>query len=51
MSREFNRQKAKEVWTSDITYIRTDEGWLYLATIIDINSRKIIGQNESRSHE
>jgi transposase InsO family protein len=37
------RQQANEVWTSDITYIRTEEGWLYLAAVIDIYSRKIIG--------
>jgi len=43
LSREFNRQKPNEVWTSDITYIRTEEGWLYLAAVIDIYSRKIIG--------
>ena len=40
---EFNRQRSNEVWTSDITYIRTSEGWLYLAAVIDIYSRKIIG--------
>ncbi len=43
LDREFNRQKSNEVWTSDITYIRTSEGWLYLAAVIDIYSRKIIG--------
>jgi transposase InsO family protein len=43
LSREFSRQRRNEVWTSDITYIRTDEGWLYLAAVIDIYSRKVIG--------
>jgi transposase InsO family protein len=43
LSREFNRQSSNEVWTSDITYIRTEEGWLYLAAVIDIYSRKVIG--------
>lgn len=43
LSREFNRQRRNEVWTSDITYIRTEEGWLYLAAVIDIYSRKVIG--------
>jgi len=32
-----------ESWVSDITYIRTHEGWIYLATVIDLFSRKIIG--------
>jgi len=43
LSREFNRQKRNEVWTGDITYIRTQEGWLYLAAVMDIYSRKVIG--------
>ena len=36
-----------ESWVSDITYIRTHEGWLYLATVIDLFSRKIIGWSTS----
>jgi putative transposase len=43
LSREFNRQRSNEVWTGDITYIRTQEGWLYLAAVMDIYSRKVIG--------
>jgi transposase InsO family protein len=43
LGREFNRQRANEVWTGDITYISTEEGWLYLAAVIDIYSRKVIG--------
>ena len=43
LGREFRRQRTNEVWTSDITYIRTEEGWLYLAAVIDIYSRKVIG--------
>lgn len=35
--------KPNKSWVSDITYIRTYEGWLYLATVIDLYSRKIIG--------
>ncbi|MET7313668.1 DDE-type integrase/transposase/recombinase [Streptomyces sp. NPDC005571] len=30
-------------WCGDITYIPTDEGWLYLATVIDIASRRVVG--------
>jgi putative transposase len=30
-------------WCGDITYIRTWEGWLYLATVIDLDSRKVVG--------
>jgi transposase InsO family protein len=36
-------QAANQVWLADITYIPTDEGWLYLAGILDLFSRKIVG--------
>ena len=39
----FIASKPNESWVSDITYIRTHEGWLYLATVIDLYSRKVIG--------
>lgn len=39
----FIAKAPNEVWVSDITYIRTHEGWLYLATVIDLFSRKVIG--------
>ena len=35
--------KPNDTWVSDITYIRTKEGWIFLATVIDLYSRKIIG--------
>ena len=40
---KFQTTRANEIWTSDITYIRTKEGWLYLAVVLDIYSRRIIG--------
>ena len=40
---KFQSSRANEIWTSDITYIWTKEGWLYLAVVLDIYSRKIIG--------
>jgi putative transposase len=43
LDREFNPAKANQKWTSDITYIRTRAGWLYLAAVMDLYSRKIIG--------
>ena len=39
----FISPKPNDTWVSDITYIRTHEGWLFLATVIDIFSRKVIG--------
>jgi putative transposase len=35
--------RRDQIWVSDITYIQTDEGWLYLAIIMDLYSRRIIG--------
>lgn len=40
---KFQSSRVNEIWTSDITYIWTKEGWLYLAVVLDIYSRKIIG--------
>lgn len=43
LNQNFNAAKPNEKWVSDITYIWTDEGWLYLATVMDLFSRKLIG--------
>jgi transposase InsO family protein len=43
LDQQFTPHAANIAWASDITYIRTDEGWAYLATVIDLYSRKIIG--------
>lgn len=43
LNRQFNPSKPNQAWTSDITYIRTHSGWLYLAAVMDLYSRKIIG--------
>lgn len=43
LNRQFNPAQPNQAWTSDITYIRTRSGWLYLAVIMDLYSRKIIG--------
>lgn len=43
LDRKFHAHRPNQVWVSDITYIRTFEGWLYLATIMDLFSRKIVG--------
>jgi putative transposase len=40
---KFQATRANEIWTSDITYIWTKEGWLYLAVVLDIYSRRIVG--------
>ena len=43
LNRAFNVGELNKVWVADITYIRTVEGWAYLATVMDLGSRKIIG--------
>jgi transposase InsO family protein len=40
---ELHRRRAEPVWLADITYIETDQGWLYLATVMDFYSRRIAG--------
>lgn len=43
----FRSEAKNKIWTSDITYLWTAEGWLYLAVIMDIYSRKIVGYSLS----
>jgi transposase InsO family protein len=43
LSQEFTTTGYNQVWFSDITYIRTGEGWLYLTSVIDLFDRKVIG--------
>ena len=43
LARDFTAAAPNRVWLADITYIPTDQGWLYLAAIMDLYSRKIVG--------
>lgn len=43
LNREFTVAKPDRVWVGDITYIATGEGWLYLAVVIDLFSRQVVG--------
>lgn len=43
VGRHFIRNKCNQVWVSDITYIPTREGWLYLAGIKDVYSKEFVG--------
>ncbi len=43
LERDFTDSEPDTKWVTDITYIRTGEGWLYLAVIIDLSSRQVIG--------
>jgi putative transposase len=43
LDRHFDPAAPNQVWTSDITYLWTDEGWLYLAIVLDLFNREVIG--------
>ena len=43
LDRQFDVSEPDTVWASDFTYIRTHEGWMYLAVVIDLFSRQVIG--------
>jgi len=43
LQRNFEAQAPNKYWVADLTYIPTAQGWLYLATVMDLYSRKIIG--------
>jgi transposase InsO family protein len=48
VEQDFTATKANEKWVSDITYIWTDEGWMYLAVVMDLYSRAIVGWSMQR---
>lgn len=43
LKEEVRLKKMNQVWVSDMTYIRTDEGWQYLCTVLDLFSRRVVG--------
>jgi transposase InsO family protein len=47
LDRAFERTAPNQAWVGDITYVRTGEGWLYLATLLDLYSRKVVGWSMS----
>ena len=48
LEQDFSAPAANQRWASDITYIYTGQGWLYLAVVMDLYSRRIIGWSMSR---
>ncbi len=48
LARKFNVQEPNQVWCGDITYIKTVSGWVYLAAVIDLFNREIIGYSLSK---
>ena len=43
LQRQFTASRPNQAWVTDITYIRTWQGWLYLAVVVDLFSRKVVG--------
>ena len=47
LNRKFRATRPGQIWVSDLTYVRTKNGWLYLTVIIDLYDRKVIGWSMS----
>ena len=43
VGRNFSSERPNQVWVSDITYVRTGQGWLYLAVVLDLFARRVVG--------
>lgn len=49
VKQKFNPGKLNEIWAGDITYIRTNIGWVYLAAVMDLYNREVIGYSVSKN--
>ena len=51
LERDFDVDAANKVWVGDVTYIATREGWLYLAVLLDLFSRRVVGWATSATND
>jgi putative transposase len=51
LNRDFSATRLAEKWVSDLTYIKTQEGWLYLTAVLDLADRKVVGWALSETME
>lgn len=51
LDRQFDVKAPNHAWVTDVTYIPTDEGWLYLAAILDLFSRRVVGWATSATND
>jgi len=49
VNRQFKASRPNELWVSDFTYVSTWQGWLYVAFVIDVYARRIVGWRVSRN--
>jgi putative transposase len=49
LNRQFETDRANKIWLSDITYVWTQEGWLYLSAVLDLFNREVIGWSMDES--
>ena len=43
LNQQFNPEQVNQVWAGDVSYLRTHQGWMYLAIVMDLHSRRIVG--------
>lgn len=43
LDRKFTAARPNQIWLADLSYIPTEEGWLYLASVMDLHTRKVVG--------
>ena len=51
LDRDFTASTVNEKWVTDVTFVPTDEGWLYLASMIDLYNREVIGWAMGESND
>jgi transposase InsO family protein len=51
LDRQFTAQAPNQAWVTDVTYIATDEGWMYLAALLDLYSRRVVGWATSETND
>jgi len=51
LKRQFKADKPNQVWVGDVTFVATRAGWLYLAVLLDLHSRRVVGWSMSERND
>jgi putative transposase len=51
VQREFEPEAPNRIWATDVTFVWTEEGWLYLAVMLDLFARRVVGWAASASND